>query len=76
VGERAKIILNEWSAKAMLDRENLDLDKFYMADLKLMIEVAKKELKDLNNKIAKLEQENSVLKTQVVNQDKYSYGIR
>ena len=30
----------------------------------------------LNNIIEKLEQENSVLKTQVVNKDKYSYGIR
>lgn len=34
------------------------------------------ENKRLNNIIEKLEQENAVLKTQVVNKDKYSYGIR
>lgn len=34
------------------------------------------EIERLNNKIEKLEQENAVLKTQVVNKDKYSYGIR
>ena len=35
-----------------------------------------KEIERLNNIIEKLEQENAVLKTQVVNKDKYSYGIR
>jgi 3-dehydroquinate synthetase len=35
-----------------------------------------KEIERLNNVIEKLEQENTVLKTQVVNKDKYSYGIR
>lgn len=35
-----------------------------------------KEIDRLNNIIEKLEQENTVLKTQVVNKDKYSYGIR
>ncbi len=35
-----------------------------------------KEIERLNNIIEKLEQENTVLKTQVVNKDKYSYGIR
>ena len=34
------------------------------------------EIERLNNIIEKLEQENTVLKTQVVNKDKYSYGIR
>lgn len=34
------------------------------------------EIERLNNTIEKLEQENAVLKTQVVNKDKYSYGIR
>ena len=55
MGERAKITLNEWSAKAMLTRENLDLDNFYMADLKLMIEAARKEIK-------KLQEENLLLR--------------
>ena len=35
-----------------------------------------KENEKLNNKIEKLEQENAVLKTQVSNKDKYTYGIR
>lgn len=34
------------------------------------------ERERLNNIIEKLEQENAVLKTQVVNKDKYTYGIR
>lgn len=34
------------------------------------------ENKKLNNIIEKLEQENAVLKTLVVNKDKYTYGIR
>ena len=34
------------------------------------------EIERLNSIIEKLEQENTVLKTQVVNKDKYSYGIR
>ena len=34
------------------------------------------EIERLNNIIEKSEQENAVLKTQVVNKDKYSYGIR
>lgn len=36
----------------------------------------KEEIKKLDNRIAKLEQENVVLKTQVVNKDRYTYGIR
>ena len=34
------------------------------------------KIERLNNIIEKLEQENTVLKTQVLNNDKYSYGIR
>ena len=55
MGERAKIILNEYSAKSLLMRDTLDLDKFYTADLKLFVEVARKEIKRLNNIINKLE---------------------
>ena len=55
MGERAKVILNEFSAKSMLMRDTVDLNKFYTADLKLMIEVAKKEIK-------KLQEENILLK--------------
>ena len=34
------------------------------------------EIETLNNIIEKLEQENAVLKTLVVNKDSYTYGIR
>lgn len=55
MGERAKVILNEYSAKNLLMRDTLDLDKFYTADLKLFVEVARKEIERLNNIINKLE---------------------
>lgn len=35
-----------------------------------------KEIERLNNKVAELEKENSVLKTLVANKDTYTYGIR
>lgn len=55
MGERAKVILNEYSAKNLLMRDTLDLDKFYTADLKLFVEVARKE-------IERLQEENLLLK--------------
>ena len=55
MGERAKVILNEYSAKNLLMRDTLDLDKFYTADLKLFVEVARKEIERLNNIIKELE---------------------
>ena len=36
-------------------RDTLDLDKFYTADLKLFVEVARKEIERLNNIINELE---------------------
>lgn len=56
MGERAKVILNEYSAKNLLMRDTLDLDKFYTADLKLFVEVARKEIERLNNIIKRLEE--------------------
>ena len=56
MGERAKVILNEFSAKSMLMRDTVDLNKFYTADLKLMIEVARKEIERLNNIINRIEE--------------------
>lgn len=35
-----------------------------------------REIDSLYHKIGKIEQENAVLKTQVVNKDRYTYGIR
>ena len=46
-------------------------NQLYSENVKL-----RSENKRLNNIIEKLEQENAVLKTQVVNKNKYSYGIR
>lgn len=61
MGERAKVILNEYSAKKLLMRDTLDLDKFYTADLKLFVEVARKEIERLNEKIDTLKIEISSL---------------
>ena len=61
MGERAKVILNEYSAKNLLMRDTLDLDKFYTADLKLFVEVARKEIERLNNIINELSKENKHL---------------
>ena len=56
MGERAKVILNEHFAKALLRKDTLDLDKFYTADLKLFVEVARKEIKSLDNKEIELQE--------------------
>ena len=61
MGARAKVILNEYSAKNLLMRDTLDLDKFYTADLKLFVEVARKEIERLNNIINELSKENQEL---------------
>ena len=65
MGERAKVILNEYSAKNLLMRDTLDLDKFYTADLKLFVEVARKEIERLNNIINELKKENSRLRKKI-----------
>jgi hypothetical protein len=49
MGERAKIIVNEYSALELLKRKDLDLDKFYSSDLKIFINAAKQEIERLNN---------------------------
>lgn len=62
MGERAKVILNEFSAKSMLMRDTVDLNKFYTADLKLMIEVAKQEIKKLQEeKDKEIERLNNII---------------
>lgn len=58
MGDRAKIIINEYSAIDLLKRDTLDLDKFYTADLKIFIKAAKKE-------IEKIEQEKELLKEEL-----------
>ena len=55
MGERAKIMLNEYTAKALLKRDDLDLDKFDSTDIKMMVKVAQQELKKKDNIITELE---------------------
>lgn len=54
MGERAKVIINEYSAKSLLRRDSLDFDKFYTADLKLFLEVAREEIKSQDKEIERL----------------------
>ncbi len=53
MGERAKITINEPIAIGLIKKDNLDLDKFYSADLKIFIKAASKEIKRLENIISK-----------------------
>lgn len=54
MGERAKIILNEYSARDLLRKTTIDVDKFYTPDLKLLIQEAQKEIKQLQLENEKL----------------------
>ncbi len=65
MGERAKIILNEYYARSLLMKDTLDLDKFYTADLKLFVEVARDEIKRLKNNWAELKESISNRKEQI-----------
>lgn len=47
MGEKAKVILNEYSARDLLHKGTINPEKFYTSDLKLIIEVAQKEIKEL-----------------------------
>jgi cell division protein FtsB len=80
IGEQAKIILNEYSAKSLLMRDALNLDKFYTADLKLFVEVARKEierLKEDNEYLNKVNIELSTLNTSLrSDRDNYKYIIK
>ena len=44
MGERAKVIVNKYTALELLKRKDLDLDKFYSSDLKIFINVLREEL--------------------------------
>lgn len=57
MGERAKVILNEYTAKSLLMRDSLDLDKFYNSDLKLLIKAAKEKIKRYEELITKYDKE-------------------
>ncbi len=57
MGERAKIIVDEYVALELLKRNDFDIDKFYSGDLKIFVKTAKKErdkLSDIINKSIEL----------------------
>ena len=70
------------TTKEDLDYTNFDketikyYEEFLIPSYEELSDKQNKEIERLNDIIDKLEQENAVLKTQVVNKDKYSYGIR
>ena len=41
MGERAKIIVDEYVALELLKRNDFDIDKFYSGDLKIFVKTAK-----------------------------------
>ena len=57
MGERAKVTINEYTALSLLKRKDLDLDKFYSSDLKILGKVDKKEIKKLSNIINEIERD-------------------
>ena len=67
------LILDEATNKQTeeIERLNKQIEEYQKA-----LDETTSEKIDLDNIIKKLEQENAVLKIQVVNKDKYSYGIR
>lgn len=76
MGEKAKITVNEPIAIAIIKKDDLDLDKFYSADLKIFVKAAAKEIKRLDNLNQQLIKENEVLKTLIPSSEQYTYGIR
>ena len=56
MGERAKVIVNDYSALQLLKNKKLDIDKFYSADLKIFVKVAQQEIDRLNNIINGIEE--------------------
>ena len=73
MGEKAKLNINEPIAIALIKKDDLDLDKFYSADLKIFVKAAAKEIKRLENLNQQLIKENDLLK---VTTPKYTFGVR
>ena len=63
MGERAKIIVNEYIAKKMLYKDNLDVDKLYSSDLRILVKVANKEIERLHSIIKEVREEIKILVT-------------
>ncbi len=76
MGEKAKITVNEPIAIAIIKKDDLDLDKFYSADLKIFVKAATKEIKRLESINQQLIKENEVLKAMIPSNQNYTYGIR
>ena len=49
MGERAKVIVNEYTARELVKRDDFNVDKFYCSDLRTFVEVLRTENKMLNN---------------------------
>lgn len=74
MGEKAKITVNEPIAIAIIKKDDLDLDKFYSADLKIFVKAATKEIKRLDNLNQQLIKENEVLKTLIPSSENIKVG--
>ena len=59
MGERAKVIINEYSALEILKRTDFDLSKFYSSDYKIFINALLKENKQLQSQ---LQQKENIIK--------------
>lgn len=74
--------MNSWYQGIVVHHKEIDNKMYHCFDdenFEILVNERKEQLKEierLNNIIEKLMQENAVLKTQVVNKDTYSYGIR
>ena len=69
MGERAKIIVDEYVALELLKRNDFDIDKFYSGDLKIFVKTAKKEIDKLSDIINK----SIKLTTNLLNTEKQGY---
>lgn len=53
MGEKAKMIMNEYTGLGILLRPDFDVNKFYSSDLKVFIKTARKALEDYKTKMDK-----------------------
>lgn len=71
MGERAKIIVNEYIAKEMLYKDNLDVDKLYSSDLRILVKAANKEIEKLTEELRLQGLKLEDTKKELIEQDKY-----
>ena len=78
MGERAKIIVNEYSALEIMKRPDFDINKFYSNDYKIFVKAAVKEFKNYNKlrtEYNNLYQENVNLKNQLMKIKEYTKDV-